>query len=178
MRLSACVLFLSAATVLPLSGAAVAHALTRSDSSAHGGAAARVDAPAHATFTFVGGGDIALTGDADAGVFARIRPFLRHGDLVVGNLEGTLATGGAPKCTSGGASGCFTFRGSPAWAATLRHAGFSVLNVANNHALDFGAEAQHETLSALRRARILSQGLPDQIAYVRAGAIKIALIGW
>ena len=177
MRFRAYAFLLAAAPVLLLGGGTAAHAFTRGESNVTTRVAARAHPPRPTTFTFVGGGDIALTGDADAGVFARIRPFLRHGDLVVGNLEGTLATGGAPKCTSGGASGCFTFRGSPAWAATLRHAGFSVLNVANNHALDFGAEAQHETLSALRRARILSQGLPDQIAYVRAGAIKIALIG-
>src|SRR4051812_18618181 len=42
------------------------------------------------TFTFVGGGDIALTGDADPHVFDGIRRYLRNGDLIVGNLEGTL----------------------------------------------------------------------------------------
>src|SRR5437764_14708704 len=125
MRFRAHVFLLAVAPVLLLGGATAAHALTRSESGVTTPVAARTPAPRPATFTFVGGGDIALTGDADASVFARIRPFLRHGDLIVGNLEGTLATGGVPKCTSGGASGCFTFRGSPGWAATLRHAGFT-----------------------------------------------------
>jgi poly-gamma-glutamate capsule biosynthesis protein CapA/YwtB (metallophosphatase superfamily) len=129
------------------------------------------------TFSFVGGGDIALTGNRNAAVFAGIRPFLRHSDLVVANLEGTLATGGAPRCVQGSSSGCFTFHASPTWAATLRASGFTVLNVANNHALDYGREAQSETLAALRRARIRYQGLPGQIAYVRAGNVKVALIG-
>jgi poly-gamma-glutamate capsule biosynthesis protein CapA/YwtB (metallophosphatase superfamily) len=129
------------------------------------------------TFTFVGGGDIALTGNRNAAVFAGIRRFLKNKDLVVGNLEGTLATGGASKCGEGSGSGCFAFRASPAWAVTLGAAGFMVLNVANNHALDYGTEAQSETLAALRRARIVHTGLPGQIAYVRAGTVKVALIG-
>ncbi len=175
MRLQARAVLLSVLPVLLLGGATTAHALTRSESSDAVVTKRPAPAPPLDTFTFVGGGDIALTGSADARVFAGIRRFLLHTDLVVGNLEGTLATGGAPKCA--GEFGCFTFRGSPAWAATLRGAGFMVLNVANNHALDYGTEAQRETLTALRRARILHQGLPRQITYVRARRVKVALIG-
>lgn len=127
------------------------------------------------TFTFVGGGDIALTGDADARVFDGIRRFLRAGDLVVGNLEGTLTTTGAPRCSGG--VGCFTFRGSPAWAGVLRRAGFNVLNVANNHALDYGADGQRETLESLSNAGLLEQGLPRQVLQVSLRDIRIALIG-
>jgi hypothetical protein len=98
-------------------------------------------------------------------------------DLAIGNLEGTLATGGTPKCGSSGGSNCFNFRGSPGWAAVLRRTGFTVLNVANNHALDYGTEALRETLQALRRERLLHQGLPGEITYVRAARVKVALIG-
>jgi Bacterial capsule synthesis protein PGA_cap len=181
MQLQARALLLSVVVVLLVGGAAAAHAVTRSDTPTKSVPSHPLRPPTRArvldTFTFVGGGDIALTGSADAHVFAGIRRYLRGNDLVVGNLEGTLATAGAPKCTGAGESGCFTFRGSPAWASTLRKAGFAVLNVANNHALDFGTEAQGETLAALRRARILYQGLPGQIAYVREGTVKVALIG-
>ena len=46
-------------------------------------------------FSFVGGGDIALVGaGASSSTFAGIRRFL-HGDLVMANLEGTLATDGS-----------------------------------------------------------------------------------
>ena len=127
------------------------------------------------TFTFVGGGDIALTGDADAHVFDGIRGYLRAGDLVVGNLEGTLTTSGASKCSGG--DGCFAFRGSPAWAGVLRRAGFNVLNVANNHALDYGVEGQSETLTSLRDAGLLEQGLPGQVLHVSLRGMRIALIG-
>jgi poly-gamma-glutamate capsule biosynthesis protein CapA/YwtB (metallophosphatase superfamily) len=181
MRLSARVLWtalplcLVGATALAI-GLAVADAPSKATGASASGtrthALARLD-----TFTFVGGGDIALTGNRDAAVFTGIRRFLRHRDLVMGNLEGTLATRGTPKCVQGSGSGCFTFRASPAWAGTLRAAGFTVLNVANNHALDYGTAAQSETLAALRRARIMHTGLPGQIAYVRAGKVKVALIG-
>jgi poly-gamma-glutamate capsule biosynthesis protein CapA/YwtB (metallophosphatase superfamily) len=175
MRLPARALLFFVSPLLLLGGDAAAQASTRGESSAASVAARHARTPELDTFTFVGGGDIALTGSADARTFAGIRHFLRHSDLVVGNLEGTLATGGAPKCAGG--VGCYTFRGSPRWAFVLRRAGFTVLNVANNHALDYGTEAQRETLTALRRARIRHQGLPGQIAYVRAGRVKVALIG-
>ena len=51
------------------------------------------------------------------------------------------------------------------------------MNVANNHALDFGADAQAETLAALRGARLAFDGLPGQITRVRAGRVRVALIG-
>ena len=126
-------------------------------------------------FTFIGGGDIALPGNADPRVLAGVRSYLHGVDLAVGNLEGTLTTGGSPKCSGG--KGCFTFRGSPAWAPALRAAGFSVLNVANNHALDFGPGGQRDTLAALQRAGLLEQGLPGQVLYVSIRGNRIALIG-
>ena len=60
----------------------------------------------------------------------------------------------------------------PRLSAVGAHAaprGLHGVNVANNHAMDFGTEAQRETLKALRDAGIVYQGLPGQIAYVRAG---------
>jgi hypothetical protein len=71
------------------------------------------------SFTFVAGGDIALVGGgANAETFAGIHRFL-HGDLVFGNLEGTLAVDGSPKCSPYGLNGCFTFRADPSSAVEL-----------------------------------------------------------
>jgi hypothetical protein len=165
--------FLAAVLVLFVGGAAAARGELPTTKRAH----ATAPAPPLRTLTFVGGGDIALTGDADPSVFAGIRSYLHDADLVVGNLEGTLTNGGSPKCTSGAENGCFTFRGSPGWAPTLRNAGFTVLNVANNHALDYGAQGRHDTLAALQRAGLLEQGLPGQVLEVSLRGIRIALIG-
>jgi len=67
---------------------------------------------------------------------------------------------------------------SRSWrAATLRTSGFTALNVANNHALDYGPDAQAETLAALHREHIAFDGLPGQITRVRAGGVDVALVG-
>jgi hypothetical protein len=129
------------------------------------------------SFTIVAGGDVALNGQgATASTFAGIRQFL-HGDIVFANLEGTLATGGSPKCAPYGASGCFTFRAEPASATELRRSGFTLMNVANNHDMDYGASAQSQTMSALRSAHIAFDGLPGQVSVVPARKLRVAFIG-
>jgi hypothetical protein len=129
------------------------------------------------SFTLVAGGDVALAGPgATASTFAGIRRFLRA-DIVFANLEGTLALGGSPKCAPYGVDGCFTFRASPASANELRRSGFNVLNVANNHAMDYGSNAQIETIAALSKARIAYDGLPGQVELVKAGKLEVAFVG-
>ena len=129
------------------------------------------------TFTLVAGGDIALSGaGADAATFAGIRRFL-HGDIVFGNLEGTLATGGNPKCSPYGVNGCFTFRADPTSASALRAAGFTIMNIANNHAMDYGESAQKETTGALATAHLAFDGLPGQVTVLTTAGLRVALIG-
>ena len=81
------------------------------------------------------------------------------GDVVLGNLEGTLSTGGSSKCGSG-STNCFAFQTPPSYARWLKAAGFTVMNLANNHAFDFGPAGQAQTLAALRRARPRDHGPP------------------
>ena len=59
------------------------------------------------------------------------------GDVVLGNLEGTLSSGGSSKCRAG-STNCFSFQTPPSYGRWLKKAGFTVLNLANNHAFDFG----------------------------------------
>lgn len=137
----------------------------------------RAHARPPATFTLVAGGDVALAGEPRSTTFARVHRFLGRADLAFANLEGTLAGGGSARCVADSKAGCFIFRASPAWAVVLKRTGFTVLNVANNHALDFGPGAQAETLGALRRARIAVDGLPGAITRLRAGGVTVALVG-
>ena len=102
---------------------------------------------------------------------------LIDGDVVLGNLEGTLATGGASKC-GGGSPNCFAFRTPPSYARWLREAGFTVMNLANNHAYDFGAQGQRETIAALNRVRIPHTGRPGQVTVQRVRGIRVALVGF
>jgi hypothetical protein len=99
------------------------------------------------------------------------------GDVVLGNLEGTLSTGGASKCGTG-STNCFAFQTPPSYARWLRQAGFTVMNLANNHAFDFGAGGLEQTRAALDRVGLLSTGRPGQITLQRVGDIRVALVGF
>jgi hypothetical protein len=132
-------------------------------------------------------GDITLgrTPSLPTGGAARLLRGVRRalqGDVVLGNLETTLATSGFVKCAGG--PGCFTFRAPPEYAPALRRAGFTILNVANNHAFDFGATGQAQTLGALRRAGLRHTGRPGEVTVVRAGfagdvrRVRIAVLGF
>jgi hypothetical protein len=100
-----------------------------------------------------------------------------EGDVVLGNLEGTLSNGGSSKCGSGSPN-CFAFHTPPSYARWLKQAGFTVLNLANNHAFDFGAEGLKATRAALRRQKLLDTGRPGQIRIQRVGAIRVAILGF
>jgi poly-gamma-glutamate capsule biosynthesis protein CapA/YwtB (metallophosphatase superfamily) len=108
--------------------------------------------------------------------FAAVRSELR-GDIVFGNLEGTLTDVDSGKCAPK-AKNCFAFRAPPAYAHDLRLAGFTVMNDANNHSYDFGPAGQAETVRALHAAGIAQTGLPGEITVVRAGRLRVAVLGF
>lgn len=85
-------------------------------------------------------------------LLANVRDELRA-DITVGNLECALAEGGTRNTKK-----MYTFRGPPRGAAFLAEAGFDVLSLANNHAMDYGADAFEETLALLDRAGIAHAG--------------------
>jgi capsule synthesis protein PGA_cap len=110
-------------------------------------------------------------------LFAAVRKRLRAADLTIGNLEGTLSVGGAAKCPVDG-DGCFSFQAPPESAAALQWAGFDLLNLANNHALDFGADGQTQTVAALDRRRLRHTGRPGEITVLRRNGARIAFVGF
>jgi Bacterial capsule synthesis protein PGA_cap len=112
-----------------------------------------------------------------AGLLGDLRPVLRQGEVVLGNLETPLTNQSASKCGAA-SSGCYAFRAPPAYAAQLRRVGFTVLNLANNHALDRGAGGQVETVSALAAAGLRHTGRPGEVALQRVGATRVAIVGF
>lgn len=84
--------------------------------------------------------------------FAAVAAQLRAADVTVGNLECALGTTGAP------APKAYTFQGPPAGVGALAGAGFDLLSLANNHSLDYGAEALAETMALLDGAGIAHTG--------------------
>lgn len=117
-----------------------------------------------------------LPPDGGASLFGNVARHLR-GDVVLGNVETALATGGSSKCGAGSPN-CFAFRAPPSYARWLKRAGFTVMNLANNHSYDFGAQGQRETVSALRRFGLRHTGRPGEIAYQRAGGVRVAILGF
>ncbi|OIK28441.1 CapA family protein [Streptomyces malaysiense] len=118
-----------------------------------------------------------LPPDGGASFFDPVDDLLT-GDVVLGNLEGTLATGGSSKCDHIDGPNCFAFHVPPSYGHWLRKAGFTVMNTANNHIDDFGAEGRRETFDALRSANVRFTGRLGQITIQRVHGIRVALIGF
>jgi poly-gamma-glutamate capsule biosynthesis protein CapA/YwtB (metallophosphatase superfamily) len=116
-----------------------------------------------------------------AGYFDAVKPALDHGaKIVFGNLEGTLTTAPTSKCGRHSHPGkdCFAFRDPPDYADYLKDAGFTILNDANNHSLDFGPAGQAQTVQAIHAAGLAQTGLPGEITVVRAHGIKVAFVAF
>jgi poly-gamma-glutamate capsule biosynthesis protein CapA/YwtB (metallophosphatase superfamily) len=140
--------------------------------------------PASRAITIEWVGDIALSSEnglppgGPLVALAPVRRLLRHSDLTIGNLEGTLSVGGSSKCGDADSKDCFAFQAPPSYARQLRELGFGVLNQANNHALDYGPEGRRETLAALRGAGITYDGLPGEIALRKVAGQRVAILGF
>jgi hypothetical protein len=101
---------------------------------------------------------------------------LRAADVTFGNLEETLSRLPESKC--GGSANCFAFQAPPSYARLMTAAGFDVMNVANNHADDFGPAGERSTERALRAAGLRWTGRPGQITIVRRQGLRIAFLGF
>lgn len=107
---------------------------------------------------------------------ARMRRALT-GDVVFGNLEGTLTDATASKCGVPSTS-CFAFRVPPGFAHALHAAGFTIMSSANNHSYDFGQAGEDQTVHALHRAGIAQTGLAGEITVVHVKDFRIAVVGF
>ena len=86
-----------------------------------------------------------------------------------------MTDAGGSKCGTS-SSNCYAFHNPPAYAQIFKSAGFNVLNSANNHSHDFGAQGVSDTTAALSAAAISQGGLPGQIAYATDGKTKVAFV--
>jgi len=83
---------------------------------------------------------------------AAVAPWLASADLALGNLECVISQAGAAR------PGPYRLRAPLAAAATLRSAGFDLLSLANNHALDYDPEGLAETAARLQEAGMTPVG--------------------
>jgi hypothetical protein len=83
-----------------------------------------------------------------------VTPILSSADIAFGNLEGSMTDGGVSEKCEEDSLNCYAFRMPTRYGKYLKAAGFDVMSVANNHALDFGLDGQADT-----RATLDAQGI-------------------
>jgi poly-gamma-glutamate synthesis protein (capsule biosynthesis protein) len=136
-------------------------------------AATWLEPPPTRTARLVFVGDISAVANRTAPpVHPAIRELLASADLVVGNCESPVVE--RPHARLDTALGIRHAMGERFLADALDAAGIAreklVLSVANNHALDQGADGFGETLAALRRLGIRPVGLADEpLAFIAIG---------
>ena len=115
---------------------------------------------------FYGVGDLAPDRDEAGECFALCAAELRHADILFGQLESVLTTGGSrlPQARH-------ALRGKPQVAAALRQAGFDVVSFASNHCMDWGREAFLETIGHLEEAGLCVIGAGANLAAARKPAL-------
>jgi hypothetical protein len=107
--------------------------------------------------------------------FTQVRSVLERADLTVGNLEGTLLTGGiSTKKVQMGRS--YAFRTPPLFARNLAQSGFDFLNLANNHMNDFSHDGITSTIEALEEVGIEYGGPYGQMGHLEISNTSIAII--
>jgi len=93
--------------------------------------------------------------------FLKIAEELKDADILLGNLEGPISDKGKK------VGSIYSFRNDPKTIEGLNFAGFDILVLANNHALDYGQEAFEDCLTRLSGAGIsyLGAGFNKNEAY-------------
>ncbi|MGI8555933.1 MAG: CapA family protein [Pyrinomonadaceae bacterium] len=131
-----------------------------------------------------------------------VTPILSQADIAFGNLEGPLLEGGTsgkceslsdrknaisfptPTPTPSAANSppvvrCFAFRVPTRYGKYLLEAGFDVLNLANNHASDFGETGRASTRKVLDDLGIKhSGGDKTDFAYLEVKGQKVAFVSF
>jgi poly-gamma-glutamate synthesis protein (capsule biosynthesis protein) len=107
-----------------------------------------------------------------------LEPLLREADVAMANLEGVLTTQGEPLDKS------YLIRAHPRWSLALKEAGFDLVTLANNHALDYGSIGLEETLGTLAERDIAvvgagpSREAAHRPAWFTVEGIRVAVLGY
>jgi poly-gamma-glutamate capsule biosynthesis protein CapA/YwtB (metallophosphatase superfamily) len=106
-----------------------------------------------------------------------VRTHLQKADILFGNFESSLTN--HPNTSKDINNGqVFAFRSPPTYAKLFADVGFDVLNVANNHSLDFGTVGFKDTIKNLKAVGIETLGHKNQILLLQANNIPVAMIGF
>jgi hypothetical protein len=143
------------------------------------------DGPDFVTFSAVG--DIMmgstypvdiLPPDDGQNIFDGLADQLKTSHVVFGNLEGPLADNMKPsKCKVPLKAGCFEFVTPSRYVHHLKKAGFTAMNIANNHILDAGFTGAEKTIETLLGAGIAPAG-GEKVAVLQVGKGTMAVAGF
>jgi hypothetical protein len=147
-------------------------------------AASASSAPAKEPISMSATGDVVmgmapgrLAPNNGKGMFDGVTPLLKA-DFQMMNLEQTITDDtGTTKCSAGSTS-CVAFRTPPATVQNLKDVGVHLVNLANNHAWDFGEKGYQNTQKALDGIGVKYTGFPDQITVHEVKGVKVAVVGF
>lgn len=118
--------------------------------------------------TVIGVGDIGPRRADPSEMFAGLGDAL-HGDIRFGQMECVVSDQGTPAPNAR-----LAMRTDPGVAAVIAGAGFNVVSLAGNHAMDFGGEALIDSVSHLRAAGLATCGAGSNISEARVPAVLSA----
>ncbi len=110
-------------------------------------------------------------------IFENIKDLKTGSDILLGNLEGPASDLGEDK------GNLYSFEIDPAVLLVMKNIGFDILNVANNHAGDWGLVAFTDSLNQIKKAGLLYTGggqnylLATTPAIIEKNGLKIGFLG-
>ncbi|OPJ59009.1 CapA family protein [Clostridium oryzae] len=104
-------------------------------------------------------------------LFKNVRSIFRKDNITIANLETTFTTSNNRQIKK------FTFKGNPAFAASIPTASIDGVNISNNHIHDFGVQGFKDTISTLKKFKIPYFG-EGNVWETKYKNIRIAFLGY
>ncbi|MBI5629580.1 MAG: CapA family protein [Elusimicrobia bacterium] len=107
---------------------------------------------------------------------AAVREALKA-DIVFGNLECSVTTRGTKQAKT------WNFRAPSENLASLKEGGFDVLNLANNHSMDYGTEGFLDTLAAVKKRGFIAVGggknieQAEKLRIIERNGLRVGFLG-
>lgn len=112
--------------------------------------------------------------------YLKVRSVLSSADITFGNLECPISDQGNPIYKRPD----IIFRADKENASELRNAGFDILNLANNHTMDYGGTALMDTINVLAENNIIPLGAGQnkasahELVFINKKGLKIGFLGY
>ncbi len=117
-------------------------------------------------------GGVLKAQDGDYGYFFRnLQPWFGTDDLTIVNCEGTFTESSRPE------ERAFNFKGKADYANIFKAGSVEMVNISNNHSMDYGEQGVRDTRRALYDAGVRYFG-EKQFANYDVNGIKIGVIGY